>query len=331
MRTLTLATAATLSLAACGLAGAAPEGPRLEVPVACEIGRTCEVQRYVDRDPGPGDLDYRCGRRTQDGHNGVDIRLLDMKALARGVDVLAAAPGKVARLRDGVADVSVHEIGQAAVANMECGNGVVIDHGDGWETQYCHLGRGSIRVKQGDTVAAGQPIARVGLSGQTEYPHLHMTVRRAGKVVDPFAPDPAQATACNKPQAGMWTPAAAKALSYKAGVILNAGFGGEAVTMPSVQAGTVAPFTAASPVLATYMLALELEKGDQLELVLTGPGGAPLASQAVAPLERDKAQQFQMIGKRRPPAGWPSGEYRAELRIHRAGQVVAEKKIATRL
>ena len=54
--------------------------PRLGFPLACEIGRTCEIQHYVDRDPGPGVLDYRCGRRTYDKHDGIDIRLLDMTA-----------------------------------------------------------------------------------------------------------------------------------------------------------------------------------------------------------------------------------------------------------
>src|SRR6185295_19509977 len=102
---------AAFVLLASGIPGpvtqAAPEPPRLAFPLACEIGRTCEVQHYVDRDPGPGVRDYRCGRRTYDKHNGIDIRLLDMAAQRAGVDVLAAAPGRVARLRDGVADISI--------------------------------------------------------------------------------------------------------------------------------------------------------------------------------------------------------------------------------
>ena len=164
-------------------------GPRLAFPVACDIGKTCEVQNFVDRDPGPSAKDYRCGSQTYQDHGGVDIRLRDMAAQAAGVNVLAAAPGRVARLRDGVADISVKAPGAPPLAGQDCGNGVVIDHGDGWETQYCHLARGSVMVKQGDQVAAGQPMARIGLSGNTEYPHLHLTVRNAGGMVDPFAPD----------------------------------------------------------------------------------------------------------------------------------------------
>src|SRR5687768_16104361 len=103
MRPTVLAALALLGASACGLAGAQPTPPRLIFPVACEVGRTCEIQRYVDRQPGPGLLDYRCGRRTGENHNGVDIRLPDMRAQRRGVDVLAAAAGTVLRVRDGVA------------------------------------------------------------------------------------------------------------------------------------------------------------------------------------------------------------------------------------
>ena len=45
----------------------------------------CFVQNYVDRDPSTGALDYRCGHRTYDKHDGTDIRLLDMAAQKSGV------------------------------------------------------------------------------------------------------------------------------------------------------------------------------------------------------------------------------------------------------
>ena len=109
-------------LASLGVARAAPSPPALAFPLACQIGRSCEVQHYVDRDAGPGVRDYKCSARTYDKHNGIDIRLLDMTAQRAGVDVLAAAPGRVARLRDGVADVSIRAPGAPSVAGQECGN-----------------------------------------------------------------------------------------------------------------------------------------------------------------------------------------------------------------
>ena len=142
-----LALGALAGFAAFAAQGAVPAGPRLAFPVACVLGRTCEIQHYVDRDPGPGVRDYRCATQTDQAHNGIDIRVPDMMAQRRGVDVLASAAGTVARVRDGVADISVRAPGASPVANQECGNGVAISHGGGWETQYCHMARGSIRVK----------------------------------------------------------------------------------------------------------------------------------------------------------------------------------------
>jgi hypothetical protein len=332
MRAATLA--ALVTLGSLGAARAAPEasaaGPAFVVPLACQIGRTCEIQHYVDRDPGPAVRDYKCARRTYDGHDGIDIRILDMAAQRAGVDVLAAAPGRVARLRDGVADVSIRATGAPSVVGQECGNGVVIDHGNGWETQYCHLAKGSVRVKVGDTVVGGTPLAKVGLSGKTEFPHLHFTVRRAGKVVDPFAPDASSPGSCAA-QKSLWTAAASRQMSYKAGAILNAGFAGAPVTMQDVENGAVAAPAAGSAYVVAYARAIELEEGDTVEIALTGPGGAALANATTQPLDHDKAQYISFVGKKRPAAGWPHGVYTAQVRVHRKGAVALERRMQTTL
>ena len=116
--------AALVMLSSLGAARAAPETsaarPAFAFPLACQIGRTCEIQHYVDRDPGPAVRDYKCGRRSYNGHDGIDIRILDMAAQRASVAVLAAAPGRVARLRDGVADVSIRAAGAPSVTGQEC-------------------------------------------------------------------------------------------------------------------------------------------------------------------------------------------------------------------
>ena len=89
-------------------------------------------------------------------------------------------------LRDGVPDISVEDGGAAAIAGKECGNAIRIAHGDGWTTWYCHLRRGSLMVAEGDRVEVGQPLALVGLSGETSFPHLHFDVRQGEQPVDPF-------------------------------------------------------------------------------------------------------------------------------------------------
>src|SRR5574340_591175 len=94
--------------------GAAAEGegaaPPFRMPLNCEYGKTCFIQNYVDHDPGPGRADYRCGRLSYDGHHGTDFRLRDEVDMERGVYVVAAAPGVVKAIRDGMADISVREV-----------------------------------------------------------------------------------------------------------------------------------------------------------------------------------------------------------------------------
>ncbi len=315
-----------LGLSAAG--HAAPEPPRLGFPLACLVGQTCEIQHYVDRDAGPEVRDYRCGAQTYEGHNGIDIRLLDMAAQRRGVDVLAAAGGKVARVRDGVADISVRASGAASAVNQECGNGVVIDHGDGWETQYCHMARGSLRVKLRDVVAAGAPIGWVGLSGNTEYPHLHITVRHNTVAVDPFVPIGGQGCAA---QEDMWTPAARMAMTYRLGTVLNAGFAAGPVTGEQVEAGGIAVPGRSAPYIVAYVRSIGLQAGDEIELDLKGPDGASLARSRAPPLDRWKAQLVTFVGKKTPAAGWPAGAYSADYRVWRQGSVAVSRRFEIRL
>lgn len=245
-----------------------------------------------------------------------------LAAQKAGVDVLAAAAGTVARMRDGVADVSVRTTGLAAVQGTECGNGVVVDHGGGWETQYCHMAQGSIRVKAGDQVQAGQPIGRVGLSGQTEYPHLHFTVRKGGVVVDPF--DPAMGTSCQA-SAPLWNAQTLGQLVYKQGAVLNTGFAAAPVQMEAVEAGQIAPPTAASPALLAYVRAIALEAGDVQELTLRAPSGEVLASAPSPALERPRAQHLMFVGKRLTGPAWPHGVYRATYVLKRKGRTALER------
>ena len=142
-----------------------PETLNLRLPVDCVIGSTCFVQHYVDEDPSEGARDYRCGTLTYDGHDGTDFRVPTLAAQKAGVDVLAAARGRVLRTRDGQPDGALAQFGRDAVGGAECGNGIVIVHEGGFETQYCHLAKDSVAVHPGDTVEAGAVLAECSLNG----------------------------------------------------------------------------------------------------------------------------------------------------------------------
>jgi hypothetical protein len=62
------------------------------------------------------------------------------------------------------------------VMKLANGNCVVIDHGNGEISWLVHLQKGSVLVKEGDTIKQGQELARVGFSGDAgAYVHLHYT------------------------------------------------------------------------------------------------------------------------------------------------------------
>jgi hypothetical protein len=316
--------ALTVSLSSFAVAQAAADDPKLAWPVACRVGATCEVQHYVDRDAGPGVSDYRCGHRTNDKHDGTDIRVLDMPAQRAGIDVIAAAAGRVMAVRDGVPDISIRAPGAPSTTGHQCGNRVAVDLGNGWLIDYCHLAKGSLKVKVGDTVSAGQPLAHVGLSGDTEFPHLHFSVRHADAVVDPFAPG--SATGCADHSAPLWTAQAAAQAPYKHGVVLNAGFAARTVTPDEIEERTAPAAGTNAPAIVAYARLIGLEVGDVIQITLTGPDGKVLATSTLPPLDHDKAQFQAAVGRKAPLSGWARGTYAGEVQVRRQGAVAVSRR-----
>lgn len=101
-------------------------------------------------------------------HNGVDLA-------ANAIEVKSPA--------DGVVDVG-------AIKNDSCGGTIIISHAGGYKTGYCHMQK--IIVNPGDNVKQGQVIGISGGGkgdigrGRSDGRHLHFTLRKDGKVVDPM-------------------------------------------------------------------------------------------------------------------------------------------------
>lgn len=71
-----------------------------------------------------------------------------------------------------------------ALRHSTQGQTVVIDHGNGYQTQYSHLSK--INVRRGQQVRRGDIIALSGDTGLSLAPHLHYEVRLNGMRVDPI-------------------------------------------------------------------------------------------------------------------------------------------------
>lgn len=308
----------------------AADRPQLSLPIACQPHQTCFIQTYFDVDPGKGAKDYTCGTATYDQHSGVDFRLLSAAAATRTpFSVLASSDGTVKAVRDGVEDIFFKQAKRRDVAGRECGNGVILDHGDGWETQYCHMRKGSLRVKKGQTVKRGDQLGEAGNSGMADFAQVHLSVRHDGKLVDPFSPDAATGTCDpNARGPGMWEPAAAAAFPYMNGEMIGAGFAGDAPDSEKLELDDqdVVPLTPSAKGFVLYGRFINVKKGDRVSFTALGPTGE-LFDETVPAIDRDKATYVTFVGKRRGNDPWPVGHYDGRVVLTREGGVIATKVV----
>jgi hypothetical protein len=154
----------------------------LFVPIEGQVGVDYYLNHYVAHDGPEGDpVDFQCGVKAPAGHAGTDFALSDLEVMRGQVVVRAAAPGTVTEVHDGEPNFSIH------IDPDTPPNRIVVDHGDGLRTIYENLWHGTIRVEQGDTVDAGDPLGLVGSSGGSWIPHLHFEVRLHERVIDPYS------------------------------------------------------------------------------------------------------------------------------------------------
>lgn len=321
---------AALAVAALGFAtaGARAGEPSLSLPIQCEPGRTCFVQSYVDIKPGPQVEDFACGIASYDGHSGVDFRILSAAASKAGVPVLAAADGIVTGIRDGQPDAFMRDVGSARSKGRECGNGVVVDHGDGWETQYCHLRSGSIRVREGDHAGRGDSLGDVGYSGHTDHAHLQLIVRHNGKVIDPYAMDRPRDRCGADELAGprtLWDAVAARAFPYRGGEIIQSGFAAEIPEWTELEhdhQSTHNP-TSMSRRIVFFARVLNVRIGDRIQITVRGPPGIVIR-QSGNPLAKNHAIYVAYGARRLRGERWPTGQYEGNAKLLRAGEVISE-------
>jgi murein DD-endopeptidase MepM/ murein hydrolase activator NlpD len=168
---------AALIVAAAACASSAPAALPAPRPAPDPIEQPAEFRLPVD-----GVWIVSQGYHGADSHHGRAAYALDLVKLndagqayagkgrrlddwyGFGAEVLASADGVVVRARDHFQDNRVMGKGKDT-------NTVIVQHGDVF-SEYVHLQRSSLRVREGERVVRGQVLARVGNSG-AQTPHLH--------------------------------------------------------------------------------------------------------------------------------------------------------------
>ena len=108
-----------------------------------------------------------------------------------GEPILAVADGTVVAMLDeleanspGILPAQDPELAAKLTVENVDGNHIVLDLGDGVYAMYAHLIKGSMTVKEGDTVKAGQQIAELGNTGNANASHLHFQLMNGPSLVN---------------------------------------------------------------------------------------------------------------------------------------------------
>jgi len=328
---ITAATATAILASALISMASAPaqaEAPRLGLPIDCSFGVDCFIQQYVDTDPSDQARDFRGGLLSYQNHTGTDFALLTRHQMRVGVSVIAAADGRVVGVRNNMPDGQFLREGPKSLNGKDCGNGVNLDHGDGWSTQYCHLRKGSVTLRPGQLVRAGDALGLVGMSGRAAFPHVHLSVNQGKLKIDPFTGRAINGTCnradCNRP---LWRPATARTLAYRPGGLIDSGFSDATITYDKIKDGTAKQnrISVTADAITLYAFGYGSRMGDVISISITGPGATrPTTHQTT--LKRNQAQFSRWFGIRRPQGGWQKGIYQGTVTIQRAGRILQIKK-----
>lgn len=299
--------------------------PRFTFPVECILGEDCWTVNYVDLDPADGKaIDHKCSNRTYDTHKGTDFALKDHQTMLSGVNVKSVMEGRVLRFRDGETDTVKDEADLKALSskNRDCGNGILIDHApagfQGLQTMYCHLKQGSLKVKEGEIVKAGQTIAQIGHSGFTEFPHLHLSVFWEGGIIDPFT-GTLNTQGCKAFKYSMWKD---DSITYEPFAIYDGGFEGAVPNFDKIKDGTynfIKPGKDKNAFLF-WTAIYGVEKGDEIMLHVAAPDGSTYVERNLTQ-DKTRARQFYYSGKRlHEDSTLQSGTYTGTITVTRPGQ-----------
>lgn len=315
----------TMSMLAAATASAQAEESKtlflLGSPIDCRIGEDCFVQQMPDINASEQALDPLCGRATYKGHDGWDIRVRSLKDIDRPTLVIAIADGIVLRTRDGVPDRIYDREREKDLRGRECGNGVIMEHAGGLVSQYCHLKKTSIGVAPGTRLRKGDNLGSIGASGLAEFPHVHLSVRRDGKPIDPLTGRFLGETgeACGDTTGGLFEPTVRDVLRRSASAILSIGLANARPELFSlVRDGDPATPKISEPLIA-WVWAINVEKDSAFKMRLIDPDGKTIMNTETKSVTSRKANYLAYAGEQYVQR---EGTYQLEVDLNSGAQTI---------
>lgn len=292
---------------------------KLGLPLDCELNKTCWVMNYVDFDTADNATkDPACLNRTYDTHKGTDFAILDEKAMIDGVPVIATKDGIVRRFRDGENDnwKTNADLDLIKQERKECGNAILIDHNDDTTSIYCHLRQNSITVTKGQRIKKGDSIGLVGMSGFTEFPHLHYGLIEDGKIIDPFTGASTEKECGLNNAKPLWE--RDLNLTYKPFVIQAAEFSTTIPTLDSIgrNATGTTQISLQDDNLVFWTVLLGVRTGDIIEMDIFDANNKLLVEEKIIQ-KKNRARQLYYIGKKINGTNVQEGAYTAKVKISR--------------
>lgn len=270
------------------------------------------LSQHVDQDTGGGILDWNCGTRTYDGHNGTDIGVgpYPWYQMRRDEGIaVAAAPGVIVEIVDNFPEESCD-------TNQKDGNVVVVQHDDGSYAAYAHIRTGSATHRSvGDPVYVGEYIGVIGSSGISSGPHLHFHVGFFETVnnVEQFVYQDPWDGACNNIGGTLWWEEPPPALIP---FIMDVRTHGAAPVTPacpqSEEPNFKDSFQPGDPIVFSAAVH-DWPQGETIDFIVRRPDNSTFVSTSSQPAAQDQLRATLLSVGTTLPDNAPAGEWNLEV------------------
>ena len=303
--------------------------PSLELPLNCELGKTCFIVdlydhgRHLDETGAPYLMDYTGGKRTTDDYYGTRFQIYNSTLADSGAYVRASADGVVTSVRDQLPSDPYAITVLGTRLRESAGNSVVVDHGNGWETQYSGLMQGSVSVRKGDKVKAGDNLGKIERLARPNYPAMQFVVRYKSEPVDPFVGRYDGMFTTKLKRTPLWKENFEQIAFTRDVGLIATGFSKDVPDIERVKRSMLdsSYFRGDDDQILFWSYAFGLKKGDQVTLAIYNPKGA-MVSRHEDVLPKDQERYFAYVGRKAETYGLPQGVYRGSITVKREGETL---------